>query len=153
MLLVGGTDGGNSDVLLHNHAIAQEVARTCKPHFEEQVVDLAGNDPRVYDVSIIPLVDDDGAFNGLVSVRRDVTTQREAQRALERWTGLARAPKTILGVLRTLLIVLVGWVAFRATGISTAMDFYAGMLGLNGWALPFDIAVQITRESPNYRIG
>ena len=67
--------------------------------------------------------------------------------ALERRTGMARAPKTILGVLRTLLIVLVGWVAFRATGISTAMDFYAGMLGLNGWALPFDIAVQITRES------
>jgi signal transduction histidine kinase/integral membrane sensor domain MASE1 len=69
-----------SEVLLHNHAIAQEVARTCKPHFEEQVVDLAGNDPRVYDVSIIPLVDDDGAFNGLVSVRRDVTAQREAAR-------------------------------------------------------------------------
>ena len=66
---------------------------------------------------------------------------------LERWTGMARAPKTIVAVLRTLLVVLIGWVAFRATGIGSAMDFYAGMLGLNGWALPFDIAVQITRES------
>lgn len=67
--------------------------------------------------------------------------------ALERWTGMARAQKTIVAVLRTLLVVLIGWVAFRATGIGSAMDFYAGMLGLNGWALPFDIAVQITRES------
>ena len=67
--------------------------------------------------------------------------------ALERWTGMSRAPKTALAVLRTLLIVLIGWVAFRATGIGAAMDFYAGMLGLNGWALPFEIAVEITRES------
>lgn len=67
--------------------------------------------------------------------------------ALERWTGMARAPKTTARVLRTLLIVLIGWVVFRATGIGAAADFYAGMLGLNGWALPFDIAVQITRES------
>ncbi|MDP3193907.1 MBOAT family protein [Tabrizicola sp.] len=67
--------------------------------------------------------------------------------AVERWTGIARAPKTTVRVLRTLLIVLIGWVAFRATGIGTAIEVYAGMLGLNGWALPFEIAVQITRES------
>ena len=43
--------------------------------------------------------------------------------------------------------MLIGWVAFRATDVGLAMDFYAGMLGANGWALPTDIAVQITRES------
>ncbi len=67
--------------------------------------------------------------------------------ALERYTGMARAPKTAARIARTLLIVLIGWVAFRATSLTSAMDFYAAMLGLNGFALPFDIAIQITRES------
>lgn len=69
-----------ADVLRNNHAIAREVARTCTPHYEEQVVDLTGNDPRIYEVSVIPLTDDDGQFSGLVSVRRDVTAQRQAER-------------------------------------------------------------------------
>lgn len=67
--------------------------------------------------------------------------------ALERYTGMARAPKTALRIARTLLIVLIGWVAFRATSLASAMDFYAAMLGLNGFALPFEVAIQITRES------
>ncbi|WP_374341027.1 MASE1 domain-containing protein [Methyloversatilis sp.] len=69
-----------SAVLRRNHDIAQEVARTCKPHYEEQVIDLTGQDPRTYEVSVIPLTDDEGQFNGLVSVRREVTAQREAAR-------------------------------------------------------------------------
>jgi alginate O-acetyltransferase complex protein AlgI len=67
--------------------------------------------------------------------------------ALERATGMASAPKTAARIARTLLIVLIGWVAFRATHVGLAMDFYAGMLGANGWGLPIDIALQISRES------
>ncbi|WP_232417756.1 MASE1 domain-containing protein [Methyloversatilis thermotolerans] len=69
-----------ADSLRHNHALAEKVRRERVPHFEEQVIDLAGNDPRIYEVAIIPLTDDDGDFTGLVSVRRDVTDQREAAR-------------------------------------------------------------------------
>jgi alginate O-acetyltransferase complex protein AlgI len=48
---------------------------------------------------------------------------------------------------RTLLIVLIGWIAFRATGMGQAFDVYAGLLGLNGTTLAPDIAVQITSEA------
>ena len=41
---------------------------------------LADGQERVFEVSVIPLTDDDGKFNGLVSVRRDVSTQREVER-------------------------------------------------------------------------
>ncbi len=69
-----------TEVLRRHHAIAEEVALTRKPYQGEEVLDLAGNDPRTYEVSVIPLSDDDGEFTGLVSVRRDVTAQREAVR-------------------------------------------------------------------------
>ncbi|NJM82190.1 MAG: MBOAT family protein [Tabrizicola sp.] len=67
--------------------------------------------------------------------------------AMERYTGLAHRPKTGFGIARTMLIVLIGWVMFRATTVPGAIDVYAGLIGLNGFALPFDVAVQITRES------
>ncbi len=69
-----------TEVLRRHHAIAEEVARTRRPYEGEEVLDLAGNDPRTYEVSVIPLSDDDGEFTGLVSVRRDVTAQRAAIR-------------------------------------------------------------------------
>jgi PAS domain S-box-containing protein len=69
-----------ADTLKDNHRVALEVARTCKPYFEEQSVVVADGQTRVFEVSVIPLTDDDGAFNGLVSVRRDVTAQREVMR-------------------------------------------------------------------------
>jgi alginate O-acetyltransferase complex protein AlgI len=50
-----------------------------------------------------------------------------------------------LGV--TLLIVLLGWVMFRAADPAQAGGIYAGMLGLNGWVTPPSLALQITRES------
>ena len=67
--------------------------------------------------------------------------------AYERWSGLARAPKTAWAIGRTLLVVLIGWVAFRSVDFGHAVGFYGAMLGTNGFAVPFDIAIQITRES------
>ena len=67
--------------------------------------------------------------------------------AYERWSGLARAPKTALHVGRTLLVVLIGWVAFRAPDFTAALSYYGAMLGANGLALPVEMALQITRES------
>lgn len=65
--------------------------------------------------------------------------------AAERWTRLARSTGTwALG--RTLLIVLLGWVAFRAATLGDAVDMYAGMIGLNGFDIAQDIRFSITRE-------
>jgi PAS domain S-box-containing protein len=69
-----------ADMLKKDHQIAQEVERSCKPYFEEQRLTLSEAQERVFELSVIPLTDDDGHFNGLVSVRRDVTAQREAVR-------------------------------------------------------------------------
>jgi alginate O-acetyltransferase complex protein AlgI len=65
--------------------------------------------------------------------------------AVERATGLARS-SSLAGLLRTLLIVIVGWVMFRALTVGDALDMYAGMLGLNGIAMPAEAAFGITRE-------
>ncbi|MGB1266366.1 MAG: membrane-bound O-acyltransferase family protein, partial [Nereida ignava] len=43
----------------------------------------------------------------------------------------------------TMLIVIVGWVVFRAETIGQAFDVYAGMAGLNGWAMSADQAWRI----------
>ena len=66
--------------------------------------------------------------------------------ALERRTGWANR-SSIVGLFQTLLIVLIGWVAFRAENMSQAMDIYAGMLGMHGINIPLDIALQISSES------
>ncbi len=47
----------------------------------------------------------------------------------------------------TLLVVLVGWVMFRAVNVSDALNVYAGMLGLNGFAIRPDFAWQISHEA------
>ena len=66
--------------------------------------------------------------------------------AIERATGRAKA--TDLGALvSTLLIVLLGWVVFRAADVNEAMGVYAGMIGMNGWVTPPEIALLITQES------
>lgn len=67
--------------------------------------------------------------------------------AAERWLGWSRRPRTASRVALTLLVVLLGWVVFRAPDITQAVRFYAGMLGLNGLSLPVEVALQITRES------
>ncbi len=66
--------------------------------------------------------------------------------ALERKTGWANRTQ-LVGLFQTLLIVIIGWVAFRAADMGQAMDVYAGMIGLHGFAMPIDVALQISSES------
>lgn len=67
--------------------------------------------------------------------------------AAERAMGWALQPRTSGRVALTLLVVLIGWVVFRAANVSDAAEFYAGMIGLNGFAVPLEVAIQITHES------
>ncbi|HLQ18304.1 MAG TPA: MBOAT family O-acyltransferase [Tabrizicola sp.] len=67
--------------------------------------------------------------------------------ALERRMGWAMRPRTVGRVLFTLLIVLLGWVIFRAADLGQAADFYAGMIGVNGFGMTIETALQMTRES------
>lgn len=66
--------------------------------------------------------------------------------ALERATGRAKG-KSALDLAVTLMIVLLGWVMFRAVDPAQAGGIYAGMLGLNGLVTAPEIALQVTRES------
>ncbi len=66
--------------------------------------------------------------------------------ALERALGMNRDGGPI-ALVRTLLVVLIGWVAFRAHSMGEAFDVYGGMVGMNGFAIPMEIAVQISAES------
>lgn len=66
--------------------------------------------------------------------------------AAERATGRAKG-KDLMALGTTLLIVLLGWVMFRAATVTEAWDVYRGMLGLNGiWTAPY-VALSITTES------
>lgn len=66
--------------------------------------------------------------------------------ALERATGLAKGAGAG-ALLRTLLVVLAGWVVFRATSLAEAGEVLAGMAGLNGWAPVADAAAGPLREA------
>lgn len=64
---------------------------------------------------------------------------------IERATGRAKATD-LFALGSTLLIVLLGWVMFRAANVTEAMGVYAGMLGLNGFSTAPDVALAITLE-------
>ena len=66
--------------------------------------------------------------------------------AIERATGRARGTG-VLSLATTLLLVLLGWVMFRAADVAQAMGVYAGMLGLNGFGTAPDVALAMTTES------
>lgn len=66
--------------------------------------------------------------------------------AVERATGRAKGT-TLLALGSTLIIVLIGWVMFRAANVTEAFGVYAGMLGLNGIVLAPETALAITTES------
>ncbi|KAB7610144.1 MBOAT family protein [Amylibacter sp. SFDW26] len=72
------------------------------------------------------------------------------------WHGLWLAIERMLGVKTgapmwprflawpmTALIVILGWVVFRAATIEDALTMYSGMIGLNGWAVSLDQVWQI----------
>lgn len=53
--------------------------------------------------------------------------------AIERATGLANR-QHFGDLARTLMLVLIGWIMFRAASVDDALGLYAGMLGWNGLA-------------------
>ena len=66
-----------------------------------------------------------GSFHGiLLAVER-------ARKSTSFWD---RIPKP-LSIARTMFFVVIGWVMFRAGSFSSALDMYAGMIGLNGTSL------------------
>ena len=67
--------------------------------------------------------------------------------ALERATGWNKvAASKWIALPLTLLIVLLGWVLFRAESVGVAFELYSGMIGLNGlWTRP-ELLLDITHE-------
>lgn len=51
------------------------------------------------------------------------------------WLALEKAGLRTGAMIGTGVIVLVGWVMFRAESVAHALDFYAGMIGVNGFAM------------------
>ncbi len=67
--------------------------------------------------------------------------------ALERFLGqkkLWRPPPAILTIPKTMLVVVIGWVLFRAVNVGEAWQVVRGMAGANGWALSEGFAWEIT---------
>ncbi len=78
-----------------------------------------------------------GAWHGAILVVERVLGSH--QRARPPWAPLATA--------RTMLLVIAGWVVFRAPTFSGAVAMYRGMIGLNGIGPVDELAWQITGAS------
>lgn len=66
--------------------------------------------------------------------------------AAERALGVkapAEPPRPTAGVVRTMLVVIAGWVLFRAPDVRSAAAVYAGMLGAHGLALSDELAWRV----------
>jgi len=67
--------------------------------------------------------------------------------ALERACGVKadlERPRAALRVAVTFMLVLLGWVMFRAASVSDAISMYGAMFGQNGWAVSAEVAWRIT---------
>ncbi|GEM47007.1 MBOAT family O-acyltransferase [Deinococcus cellulosilyticus] len=67
--------------------------------------------------------------------------------ALERFLGSKKLWKPVpayLSIPGTLILVMVGWVLFRAHNVGSAFEMYAGMVGLNGLFLSDALGYQVT---------
>jgi alginate O-acetyltransferase complex protein AlgI len=67
------------------------------------------------------------------------------ERYLESKFGPSRLPH-VVQVARTMLLVMVGWVMFRAADIHGAGRMFAGMAGMQGWSFSPSMAWQITDD-------
>ncbi len=68
--------------------------------------------------------------------------------AAERATGHGkRAAGYLWSLPLTLVLVLIGWVMFRAEDVTQGFELYAAMLGANGWIGDPALWQQVTRES------
>lgn len=68
--------------------------------------------------------------------------------AIERATGHdRRAAQQWFSLPLTLLLVLIGWVMFRAEHLGQGFDIYVAMLGANGWDGNSELWLNVTHES------
>lgn len=63
--------------------------------------------------------------------------------SIERALGFKDANWPKIMMLPTLLAVILGWVMFRADNVTDAFGFYAGMIGMNGFAMEDTLAWQV----------
>lgn len=77
-----------------------------------------------------------GAWHGGILVLERYWEQRFGKPFLPRW----------LQVIKTMLLVMLGWVVFRATDVAGAFAMYRGMLGLNGLDFSPSVAWQVTPD-------
>ncbi len=68
--------------------------------------------------------------------------------ALERMTGwVKKADGVWFSLPLTFVIVMIGWVVFRAETVSAAMDIYAGLVGANGFAIRPDFLIGLPQDA------
>ena len=77
-----------------------------------------------------------GAWHGGILVLERYWEQRFGKPLLPGW----------LRVIKTMLLVMVGWVLFRAADISGAIRMFKGMLGLNGLTFSPSVQWQVTPD-------
>lgn len=77
-----------------------------------------------------------GAWHGGLLVLERYWMQRFNKPLLPAWLGIAR----------TMVLVMIGWVMFRAANVTEAVRMFEGMLGLNGLGWSPDLAWQVTPD-------
>lgn len=77
-----------------------------------------------------------GAWHGGILVLERYWEQRWGSSQLPGW----------LRVIKTMLLVIIGWVIFRAAEISGALRMFRGMLGLNGMEFSPSVVWQVTSD-------
>lgn len=65
------------------------------------------------------------------------------ERALGRGKGGQLFRSAAASWVLTFLLVVIGWVMFRAPSVETAFNVYGGMIGVHGWSLSPEVAWQV----------
>ena len=87
-----------------------------------------------------------GAWHGLMLALERYYHENQQGNAAQGNTTRNQLPRwlTVWQTARTMLIVMLGWVTFRAVDFGGAMAVYAGMLGLQGLAISEALAWQLS---------
>ncbi len=67
------------------------------------------------------------------------------ERYWEQKYGPSRVPKA-LRIARTMVLVIIGWVMFRAVNMHEAFKMFGGMVGLNGWSISPEFSWHLTSD-------